>query len=205
MTPLHTKFNKNRRKSGVTLIECLVVLSILAGLIAAVGASFTMVLKSYVGEYASEGSELESQRAALELEYFASKAINTKIMADPANPTTTGYTTDYLGGTRVELTRPNGTIVVFQYRATGVVGPNGAVTPISGEHGYPAGITYIGELGINIRGEAYVYTTKAKFVPLNNWRYPFKASSDGGLAFRWTIPTPASGDINVGGSVPLGL
>jgi prepilin-type N-terminal cleavage/methylation domain-containing protein len=104
---------KLNKTSGVTLIECLVVITILAGLIAAVGSSFTMTLKSYVGEYAAEGSELESQRAALEIEYFASRAVNTVIMADPANSTTTGYFPN-LGGTRVELTQPNGDIVAFQ-------------------------------------------------------------------------------------------
>jgi prepilin-type N-terminal cleavage/methylation domain-containing protein len=195
---------KLNKTSGVTLIECLVVITILAGLIAAVGSSFTMTLKSYVGEYAAEGSELESQRAALEIEYFASRAVNTVIMADPANSTTTGYFPN-LGGTRVELTQPNGDIVAFQYRATGVVAADGTITPISGVHGYPGGITYIGDLGVNIRGYAYYYTRKAKFVPQNNWRYPFQVSSEGGLAFRWSVPTPNSGDIYAGGAVTPGL
>lgn len=192
MIPQLTNRNRNRKDLGVTLIECLVVISIMAGLIAAVGSSFTMSLKSYVGEYSAEGSELESQRAALELEYFASRAVDIKIIADPAFPSTTDYSSGYLGGTRVELRQPDDSVVAFQFRST-----NGS--------SYTAGVKHIGQLGINIDGNPYVFTKRAQFVPSSSWRYPFQVSTEGGLAFRWTVPTPASGDINVGGSVNPGL
>jgi prepilin-type N-terminal cleavage/methylation domain-containing protein len=198
------KLHKLSSNSGVTLIECLVVLTILSALIAAVGTSFTMSLKSYVGEYASEGPELEAQRAALEIEYFASRAVNIEIMGDPLNPITTGYN-PFLGGTRVELTQPDGSVVAFQYRAKGVVQGDGSIQPIAGTPDYTAGLTYTGELGINIQGNPYVYTKKAKFTPLANWRYPFQVSKEGGLAFRWTVPTPSAGDVTFGGTATLGL
>lgn len=185
----HTNLKKNTSVSGVTLIECLVVLTILAGLIAAVGTSFTMSLKSYVGEHAAEAIELESQRAALELEHFASRAINIRIMADPANSSTTGYESGVLGGTRVELTQPNYEIIAFQFRPVQVLSDG----------------TQVGELGINRQNTPYVYTTNARFKPTADWYYPFQVSQEGGVSFRWTVPTPASGDIKVGGSVLPGI
>jgi len=193
MTLPRTNFTKSYKNSGVTLIECLVVLTILASLIAAVGTSFTMSLKSYVGEYASEAVELESQRAALELEYFASRAVDVRIMPVAGLSGTSGYESGVLGGRRVELLQPNGNTIAFEYQVTGSTVDSAGRT------------TQVGNLGIDMLGEDYYYSTNVWFTPITGWVYPFQVSNEGGLSFRWSVPTPTAGEIKVGGSVSPGI
>lgn len=66
--------SKNPRISGATFIEALVVTAVIAGVIAAMGSSFTMGLRSYVSEYTSEARQIEVQRAYAELQYFGGKS-----------------------------------------------------------------------------------------------------------------------------------
>jgi prepilin-type N-terminal cleavage/methylation domain-containing protein len=180
--------------AGVTLIECLVVLTILAALSAAVGTSFVMTLKSYVGEFEAEALELESQRAALELEYYAARATDIKILSWDHPSTSARSFSPVLGGTRVELTQPDGSIITFQY------------TPRpESPKGFTAGVYETGFLGVNIQGNTYTYGSQVKFLPVSGWRYPFQVSNEGGLAYRWEIPTPASGNIKMGGAVLPGI
>jgi type II secretory pathway pseudopilin PulG len=104
--PVYKKSHKSRKFAGVTLIETLVVLTILSGLIAAVGVSFIVTLRSYAGEYKSEAIELEASRAALELEYYASHARRIVIYAGTAPSTS---------GNWVELTQLDGSVYNFEY------------------------------------------------------------------------------------------
>lgn len=192
------KIAKKSSNSGVTLVECLIVLTILAGLIASIGASFIVTLKSYVGEYAAEAIELESQRAALELEFFAARAKDVRILSyDHPSTTAVGYDPT-LGGTRVELTQPDDSVIVFQY--TPATNGNGSFTTNLEVTGFLAILIPDGTNNIT-----YTYGSEIKFMPLANWRYPFQVSAEGGFSYRWSVPTPASGNVTMGGSVMPGL
>lgn len=59
--------------AGATFVEALAVTIVIAGVLAAMGSSFVVGLKSYVGEYTSEARQLEVQRAFAEMRYFGTK------------------------------------------------------------------------------------------------------------------------------------
>lgn len=66
--------SKKDRIAGATFIEALAVTAVIGVVLAAMGSTFTVGLKSYVGEYTSEATQLEVQRAYSELHYFGSKS-----------------------------------------------------------------------------------------------------------------------------------
>lgn len=65
--------SKKASISGATFIEALAVTMVIAAVLGAIGSSFTLGLRSYVGEYNSEARQLEVQRATAEIRYFGGK------------------------------------------------------------------------------------------------------------------------------------
>ena len=168
--------------AGYTLIEALTVISVVAVLIATVGSSLVLVLKSYVGEFRTDALELESQRAALELEYYAARAVKIEIFDG---------STLSSAGSQVFLHQFDGTVVAFDYL------PDPGRAPCA----FIAGDEEIGELAILLTGpdREYVYSGNIRFLPTDDSRFPFWRTSNGGLGYRWHIET-ASGPNYMGGS-----
>jgi prepilin-type N-terminal cleavage/methylation domain-containing protein len=161
-------------QGGFTLIECLAVITILAGLIAAVSTGFILTLKSYVGEYRAEALELEAQRAALELEYYAARSWKIDVI-DSSVPSQEGN--------QVNLYQPDGSVVTFAYSPYLF---NGA--------------KQVGTLWISMPTGYYVYSYNVGFEPTATSTKPFWISSEGSLGFRWSVDTP-SGPVKMGGYV----
>jgi prepilin-type N-terminal cleavage/methylation domain-containing protein len=187
MIPRPTNSIKRKQIAGVTLIECLAVLTILAGLVAAVGSSFILTLKSYVGEYSSEAVELESQRAALELEYYAARAVRMEILDGGVSGSSGAQINLYQ-----DLTN-TANVVSFVYTPD--------LTRCTGTYG--VGVSQVGSLAISASGSYYVYSTNVVFTPVAGSLRPFVTSSDGGVSFRWTIST-SSGPVKMGGTTSPG-
>jgi hypothetical protein len=173
---------RHRRSSGYTLIEALTVISVVAVLIATVGASLVLVLKSYVGEFRTDALELEAQRAVLELEYYAARAVKVEIFDDSVLSN---------AGSQVILHQYDGTVVAFDYL------PDPARSPMA----FVPGDEEIGELAILLTGpdREYVYSRNIRFLPTDDSRFPFWRTANGGLGYRWHIET-ASGPNFMGGA-----
>jgi prepilin-type N-terminal cleavage/methylation domain-containing protein len=60
----------SNKKSGFTLVECVVVITLTAGLFAAMLSSSGVALQAHVGQAALEQKQFEGQRAAMELKYL---------------------------------------------------------------------------------------------------------------------------------------
>jgi type II secretory pathway pseudopilin PulG len=146
---------------GVTLIETLVVLTVLSGLIASIGVSFAFTLKSYTGEYRSEAVELEASRAALELEYYATASKRIEIFDGSLAAES---------GNRVVLTQPNDTQYTFRYVPTGAKGNLIIDLP---------------------DGTSYIFSTNIILVPTAVSDNVFWTSSEGALSYFWAVDTPS--------------
>lgn len=170
----YTKPRKDKlSQSGVTLIECLTVLTVLAALIAAVATSFILTLKSYVGEYKSEAVELEVQRAAMEFEYYTAKSWKVDILDNGVISSE---------GNQVDLYQPDGTIVSFTYTPTSSLGAK-----------------EVGTLSVSMPSANYLYSTNVTFDPNATSSKPFWISFEGSIGYRWGADTP-SGAVKMGGS-----
>jgi len=163
MIQVHTKSRnfQKQRTSGVTLIETLVVITVLAGLIAAVGASFTITLKSYTGEYKGEAVELEASRAALELEYYVAHARRVEIL---------NGTTVTNAGNQVVAYMPNNLQYTFTY------------TPSGGKGSLVLGLP---------DGTSYTFSTNLVLEPTAASSTVFWLSPEGSLSYQWAVDTPS--------------
>jgi hypothetical protein len=164
--------------SGVTLIETLVVVSILAGLIAGVGATFIVTMKSYVGEYQSEAIELEAQRAAMEMEYFISHSQRMLIM---------NGSTPSINGDRILL-----------YQPANAFGGNPLAFSFTPREAVPGG--WKGSLSITKEDyTTYTYSTNIMYFTNANRPNFFWVSVEGSIGYSYAIDTP-SGRMYMGGS-----
>jgi len=84
-TCLHSQFEPRGRKrrgfrAAFTLVELLLVVSVVAALLVSISSALILIVKSYSGEYELEALERQSQRGAMELEYFAGRAISFQMV-----------------------------------------------------------------------------------------------------------------------------
>lgn len=163
----------NRKKSvgGSTLIECLAVVAIIGALISAVASSFVLGLKSYSGQYESESLELELQRAALEMDYYISRAVgkpsfNTDDTSSFAHPCTSD-----VGGSRMALLQKDGKTVEFIFEP----------------ENYKGGELVQGKLSIVPPNSTnnYAYSSRVRFRQQSSTPRPFWATETGGVAYRF--------------------
>lgn len=164
-------------ESGVTLIETLVVVTVLAGLIASVGVSYIITLRSYVGEYKSEALELEASRAALELEYYVAHAKKVDIYNGGAISSS---------GNSVNLLQLDNTTYTFTYAPTGAV----------------AGGSSSGSLTISGPDVYYVYSTNIISVVTPSFPHVFWVSPEGAISYHWAIDTPSGRASMAGSTLP---
>ena len=169
---------------AATLIECLAVVAIIGGLIAAVGSSFVLTLRSYSGQYEAEALELEGQRAALEIDHYVSRALQVQLSdvgpfpSSPAN----------LQGGTLLLLQPDGSSVVFSFEV---------------DDSRSTSSLYVGSLSVAVRGVVYTYSTNVQFVPESGSNRPFWISGNGGVGYRWQLPSP-NGTVRMGGISTIG-
>jgi hypothetical protein len=199
----NTSLNKSSlswiRKSqvGATLIECLIVLSIMAALVGAISSAMILTFKSYNGEFITEREILEGQRAALELEYYSQRALRIYFSDINNNPTYLANGTP--AGYVVQLLQPEGNWVSF------AMAPNSPQVGNLQQCTLEIIIGNVPDASGNVQpAKSYIFSTSAIFdtaaIP-----YPFWSTAIGGLAYSWKIPTPATGDITMGGATFLGL
>jgi len=180
------KLIKQAKSRGFTLVECLMVVSVIGGLLAAITSVFLLTLKGYTGEYEVEAVEVQSQRAAVELDYFIRRAVSVEI-ADPGA----------FSGNRLRLLQPRSTSLVGGV-PLGVV--EFAFTPNSNRS---SSTEQVGELSITLMGNTYVYSGDIR-TPIHSGvaRRVFELSREGGLVYRWEVASLGSGVLTEG-IVPL--
>lgn len=117
------------KSSGATFVEVLAVVVVIGGILAAMGSTFIFGLKSYVGEYETEVTQVEAQRALAEFNFFSSRSTRFAISN---------------GGDTVTFTDGAGQSWVFSYAAPAGGQRSGtmSVSLPSGET-YPYAGTYL--------------------------------------------------------------
>lgn len=189
---------RRRAVQAFTLVEVLTVVSVVAALLGSIAAVFVLTLRSYTGEYELEAVEAQSQRACVELDYFARRS--------------TGYSIKEAGnsavsGNQLILTQPQ-TFSVLQGsgKTLGSVvftfTPSTA-PPVSGlDRGalQVAGYTPTGP-GLPAAELLFSYTYSSDFrVPQN--QKVFSISPEGTLEYSWELLS-AGGSVAIDGLIPL--
>jgi hypothetical protein len=178
---------------GTSLLECLIVVGIIAGLIAAVGSAFILTLRSYTGAYTTESLQLEGHRAAVELNYYLSAAKTAEVSDANLASNFTLPVAGNLSGTQLDLGLMDGVTTVSFYFY-----PNQSSTASL----YRGSL--IGTLRSPTKSWSYIYTTNALYSPTAGCNRPFSINSNGAVEFSWKLYTE-NGTAQMGGVTPIGL
>lgn len=188
---------KGRLVRAFTLVEVLTVVSVVSALLGSIAAVFVLTLRSYTGEYELEAVEAQSQRACVELDYFARRSTGYSIQ----NSGTSSFTGDQLILTQPQtfsLLEGSGKTlgsVVFTFTRSSEPPVSGLVRGELGVAGYTSpGSGGTAELLFN-----YTYSSDFR-VP--ETQSVFSISPEGTLSYGWELVS-AGGAVSIEGWIPL--
>jgi hypothetical protein len=188
---------KGRSVRAFTLVEVLTVVSVVAALLGSIASVFVLTLRSYTGEYELEAVEAQSQRACVELDYFARRS--------------TGYSIKNSGnssfsGDQLILTQPQ-TFSVLQGSGKTLGSVVFTFTPSSAPpvSGLTRGSLEVAGYTSPVLGSSaellFYYTYSSDFrVPQN--QKVFSISPEGTLSYGWELVS-AGGSVSIDGLIPL--
>ncbi len=154
------------------------MITLTAGLFAAMLSSSGVALQAHVGQAALEQKQFEGQRAAMELKYFISQASAVRISEDGLGGLTEYDLTDGYAGTELELTLLSGSKVYFKFT------PDAAKTET-----YSTIRCAVGSLSTYVdSGPAYTYSSEVWIPCESSTTRPFTIGQNGRIIYFWGLP-----------------
>jgi hypothetical protein len=162
---------------GVSLLESLTVVLVITALVTTVGSSVLQTLKTYAGTYTSETTQMELQRAALEMDYFVSTSV-TAYVQDTGRFGST-LSSSLQQGDSLACNQPDGSQILFTY------------SPVTTAGGVSTGKLSMSKflLGSNTPQFTYTYSTNISFATASGVPRPFWSAPDGGVNYSFTAVT----------------
>jgi hypothetical protein len=161
----------------VTLVELLIVTTVMGFLVATAGSSLVLAFRSFSGQGELEFKEIQGQRACMDLHYYLSNAVSFSI-SDNADLASVFGAADADSGTTLSLIQGDGSTVVFSFVPDVV--KTTALSSIT---------CAVGRLGIEVGGVSYIYCDDV-FVPCaGSGGRPFSVSVTGGVNYHWGVPS----------------
>ena len=166
--------------AGVTLVELLIVTTVMGVLIATVGSTLVLAFRSFSGQGKQEAKEIEGQRACMDVHYYLSNAVSFGISDSVVLAGIFGSPAPN-SGTTLSLRQGDGSTVLF------VFSPDSTKTTELSSIACA-----VGSLAIQIGGVSYTYSDEV-YVPCAGLSgRPFSVSATGGVNYYWGIPTGKS-------------